>query len=110
MKELNDYQMQAMRTEQHANPKREKMLQNGLGLAGEAGEVADLIKKWAFHGHPMDDEKLKKELGDVLWYIAGVATAAGITLEEVATANIAKLLARYPDGFSSKASIERKGG
>lgn len=79
----------------------------GLGIAGEAGEVADLIKKHIGHGHPLDVEKVKKELGDVLWYVAAVAWACGVTLDDVAHANVAKLRARYPDGFSTAASLAR---
>ncbi len=66
-----------------------------LGLGGESGEVIDLIKKHLFHDAPLDTEELKKELGDVLWYLSAIATGVGLTLEEVAEANVAKLLARY---------------
>lgn len=79
----------------------------GLGVAGEAGEVADLIKKHVGHGHPLDVSKLKYELGDVLWYVAALADICGLTLDDVAAANIEKLRARYPDGFSSERSIHR---
>jgi len=80
-----------------------------LGIAGEAGEVADAVKKEIFHGHTSDREALKKELGDVLHYVAGLAWMYGFTLDEVATANIQKLMARYPDGFSEEASRNRVG-
>jgi NTP pyrophosphatase (non-canonical NTP hydrolase) len=70
------------------------------GLAGEAGEVCDLLKKVHGHGTPYDAEKLKKELGDTLWYLASLCTVHGFTLEEVAQGNIAKLRARHPKGFS----------
>lgn len=102
---LNEYQALAERT---ANHNQDFALANwGLGLTGEAGEVADLIKKSVFHGHTIDREEIKKELGDTLWYLAQIATAAGLTLEEVATANVEKLKKRYPDGFSTEASIKR---
>ncbi len=78
-----------------------------LGRAGEAGEVVELVKKRLFHGHVLDRTKLTHELGDVLWYLGQLASAAGITLDEVAKANLAKLAARYPEGFSAQASIER---
>ncbi len=105
---LDEYQALANRTEQKDRSIHDRFLQNALGIAGEAGEVADLIKKWKFHGHPYDREKLKKELGDVLWYLAGVASAADMTLSEVAVGNIDKLTLRYPTGFSNEASINRK--
>ena len=102
---LDGYQTAAMRT--HVDdPVR--LPAYALGLAGESGEVADLIKKHIAHGHDLDLDKLKKELGDVLWYIAGIAHLHGMTLSEVAIANIDKLLKRYPDGFSHEASINRK--
>ena len=78
-----------------------------LGLAGEAGEVADLLKKHLGHGHPLDVDQLRTELGDVLWYIAALCTLYNITLDSVAAANIDKLRKRYPDGFSHEASRTR---
>ena len=78
-----------------------------LGLTGESGEVADIVKKEVFHGHDTDQEAIKKELGDVMHYVAGVATLYGLTLEDVTQANIAKLSKRYPDGFSVEDSIRR---
>lgn len=70
-----------------------------LGLAGEAGEVVDLLKKHWGHNKPLDRNDLRLELGDVLWYVVALARQFGFTLEEVADASNQKLLARYPDGF-----------
>jgi NTP pyrophosphatase (non-canonical NTP hydrolase) len=81
-----------------------------LGIAGEAGEFADLIKKQAGHGHASDPVKEKKELGDILWYVADVCTKKGYDLGEVAALNIEKLKARYPEGFSTEKSQNRKPG
>lgn len=108
----NTYQQLASRT---LTPKPEKPLEdnesmlvwNALGLLGEAGEVGEYIKKAVFHRHELDSQKLKKELGDVLWYLAALCTNLGLELEEVMAANIEKLQERYPDGFSSQASINR---
>lgn len=87
----------------------EKRLANfALGLAGESGEVADYVKKHLFHGHALDREKVKKELGDVLWYVATMARTLGIGLEEVAQGNLDKLRARYPEGFSTERSVNRE--
>jgi NTP pyrophosphatase (non-canonical NTP hydrolase) len=80
---------------------------NALGLAGEAGEVADLVKKGIFHQHGIDRDAIKKELGDVLWYVSALCTRLGFSLEEVMEANIEKLKARYPDGYSAQASKHR---
>ena len=54
-----------------------------LGLAGEAGEVVDLLKKSWGHGHPLDVEKLKKELGDCLWYVVALALQFGIPIDRI---------------------------
>lgn len=78
-----------------------------LGLNGEAGELGDLIKKEVFHGHPADVDKVMKETGDVLHYLAGIATLYKFTLEEAAAGNLEKLKKRYPEGFSTEASIKR---
>jgi NTP pyrophosphatase (non-canonical NTP hydrolase) len=71
----------------------------GLGLCGEAGEVAEILKKVYGHGRPLDREHLSAELGDVLWYVSAIATAFGLNLDAVAAGNIEKLKRRYPDGF-----------
>lgn len=79
----------------------------GLGIAGEAGEVAEIIKKNIGHGHELDVTKLGKELGDVLWYIQEIGHIIGYPLELVAKDNIEKLKKRYPDGFSTEQSVNR---
>lgn len=79
----------------------------GLGVAGESWEVADLIKKEVGHGHPADPVKMKKELGDVLWYVAALCTQYGFAMADVAAANIRKIQERYPNGFSPEASLKR---
>ncbi|SDM17828.1 nucleoside triphosphate pyrophosphohydrolase family protein [Bacillus sp. OK048] len=101
---LNEYQEISART---ANSHDFELANYGLGITGEAGEVADLIKKAVFHGHAIPKDAIKKELGDVLWYLSQIARLAGLTLEEVATGNIEKLMKRYPDGFSRERSVNR---
>lgn len=103
---LNDYQLVSKRTMPSVYDDRAKT-NYAMGLSGEAGEVTDLIKKELFHGHAENREAVKKELGDVLHYAAGLADMYGWTLEEVANANIEKLMKRYPNGFSSEASVNR---
>ena len=78
-----------------------------VGLGGEAGEVLEQIKKGIFHQHGLDDEKLKKEIGDCLWYLAGLCTTRGYDLGEIMQANIDKLLVRYSNGFNSQDSQKR---
>ena len=103
---FNAYQNAAMRTA--AITIGDKALLNAaLGLAGEGGEFAEKVKKYFFHGHPLEPAKLAKELGDVLWYVALGAQVLGYDLVEIAELNITKLMLRYPEGFSSKRSVER---
>ena len=79
-----------------------------MGLCGESGEAVDIVKKHLFHGHPLDREALKKELGDIAWYLAETAYALDMPLEDIMKANIEKLKQRYPEGFSVRESINRK--
>lgn len=72
-----------------------------LGLSGEVGELNDLIKKWVFHDSGMDITHAKKELGDILWYIACMAESFGWSLDEIMEMNIEKLKKRYPNGFDT---------
>ena len=71
----------------------------GLGLAGETGELVELVKKSEFHGRDIPIEKFVEEAGDVLFYLAALVGKKGLTLEDVAQANVEKLLKRYPNGF-----------
>lgn len=105
---LDEYQDEALRTAAAADlTPREVLAARALGLSGEAGEVADLVKKHLGHGHPLVREAVAEELGDVLWYVATLADRCGYKLSEIATLNKAKLRTRYPDGFSQERSMER---
>lgn len=105
--EANKYQEAALRTASSLKP--EDLILNGvLGLAGESGEVVDLVKKHLFQGHELDKEKLVDELGDVCWYVAIIAKGLGYSLEEIMRMNIEKLLKRYPNGFEVERSINRR--
>lgn len=107
--ELNEYQKAAQRTSAHEESLWK--IENGvLGLFGEGGECADILKKALFQGHAFDKEHLAKELGDVMWYVAETASGLGMTLEQIARMNIDKLKARYPDGFDPKRSQHRAEG
>ena len=81
-----------------------------LGLTGESGETADIIKKMVGHKHPFTEETgeaIISELGDVLWYISQIADWFGFDLSDVAAYNMDKLRKRYPDGFSTERSVNR---
>lgn len=106
---INDYQQAALRTANTEKLSDREVLTNGvLGLSGESGECADIVKKHLFQGHELDTEKLANELGDVAWYLAVTAKAIGMDLETVLQMNVEKLYKRYPDGFSEERSIHRE--
>ena len=118
---INEYQDAAMRTantdysaimeriESGGEPLL-RLLNGALGLSGEGGEVADIVKKHIFQGHEMDVIHICKELGDCCWYIAVAAQAIGYPLEQVTQTNVDKLRRRYPDGFDAEKSLNRKDG
>lgn len=103
---LAEYQELAART-LGPRPHEQQLANAALGLAGEAGEFADMMKKHLFHAHPLDRDAVAKELGDCLWYVAAAATALDIGLEEIGAGNIEKLRRRYPEGFSAERSLNR---
>lgn len=133
----NDYQSLAMRTNDNQNSYRLRteltgklplspMLENNvkcdnikdigglingvLGLTGESGEVSDLVKKGIFHEKGIDLEHLKKECGDVMWYLSLICESCGFTLDDVMQTNVDKLIARYPDGFDTYKANHRQAG
>jgi len=105
---INEYQELAMTTLNPALSEKEVLLNGVMGLCGESGEAIDLVKKWMMQGHELDKAHLAKELGDVAWYLAETATVIGYDLETILQANIDKLKARYPDGFTADRSMHRK--
>lgn len=107
---LDAYQRECARTYPEHGTGREAMDNALLGLAGEAGEVLDLFKKFWYQGHEPDDVKVVEELGDVLYYAAMAAAALGVPLSDVANANVVKLRERYPEGFSAERSVNRDEG
>lgn len=108
--ELSDYQQASRATAVYPNA-GENIVYPTLGLAGEAGEVAEKVKKMIRDdGGVLSDERraaIAKELGDVLWYVAQVATEAGLDLGAVAEANLAKLLSRQERGVLHGSGDER---
>ncbi|MBQ8579891.1 MAG: nucleoside triphosphate pyrophosphohydrolase family protein [Oscillospiraceae bacterium] len=104
----NEYQKLAMTTLNPALSKQDVLLNGVMGLCGEAGEAIDIVKKHLHQGHELDKETLIKELGDIAWYLAETAYALDTELDEVLEKNIAKLKARYPQGFDTEKSIHRE--
>jgi NTP pyrophosphatase (non-canonical NTP hydrolase) len=105
---INEYQKLAMTTLNPALDSRDILINGVMGLCGESGEAIDIVKKHLAQGHDLDREALIKELGDIAWYLAETATVLDISLEEVLARNIEKLKKRYPEGFQSENSINRK--
>lgn len=105
--DFNEYQVSAQRTSRNDLHYATKLALAGLGLTGEAGEVADIIKKTIGHGHELNINDLVKELGDVLWYVAEICELINIPMSSVAAKNITKLKKRYPEGFDEERSINR---
>ena len=101
----NEYQRKAMRTATH---KCYDLANAALGLTGEAGEVADIIKTHLYQGHDLYPSEVIEELGDVLWYVALMADYFNVTLGFVMQQNITKLKARYPEGFDPVKSVNRE--
>ena len=107
--ELSEYQRLARRTAQY--PREAWLAYPALGLAGEAGEVAEHAKKAIRDdGGSISPERraaMSKELGDVLWYVAQLASELELNLDEIAQANLEKLLSRQRRGVLSGSGDER---
>ena len=101
------YHLLAMRTRSAGQTSEQRMLNAVLGLCGESGEIADYLKKAIYHGHSLDQEKLINEAGDVLWYVVQLLDSMGVSLALAMQRNIEKLERRYPEGFSTEASLAR---
>lgn len=108
--QVNEYQKAAMATLNPALDKKDVLVNSVMGLCGESGEAIDIVKKWLMQGHELDKERLIRELGDVAWYLAEAATALDVPLEAVFQRNLDKLRQRFPNGFDTEASVNRKEG
>jgi NTP pyrophosphatase (non-canonical NTP hydrolase) len=107
---LSDYQARSRATAVYPDAGA-NLLYPTLGLCGEAGEVAEKIKKMVRDdGGVLSDDRraaLAKELGDVMWYVAQVATEADLDLDQIAEANISKLMSRRERGMLSGSGDDR---
>ena len=103
---MNEYQNLAARTINKALDRKQLTHHALHGMVSEIGEIHGLYQK-VYQGHEIDEEHLKKELGDLMWFVAEYATAQGWELDEVAQMNIDKLRKRFPDGFSEERSLHR---
>lgn len=103
---LNEYQKLASRTINPDLNLMDQMKHALYGLPAEVGEITGLFQK-VYQGHELDKEKLKKEIGDVMWMVAELCTSLGLRLGDIAQMNIDKLKARYPKGFEAEKSLHR---
>lgn len=103
----NEYQKLAQRTMDLKKRTPAEVEMHALhGMVGEIGELHSLYQK-VYQGHAFDEEHAKKELGDLLWFVAEYCTAMNWCLEDVMQLNINKLMERYPEGFESERSLHR---
>jgi NTP pyrophosphatase (non-canonical NTP hydrolase) len=78
-----------------------------LGLSGEVGELVDTVKKHVFYKQPFDIVNAQEELGDIVFYVAAMCEELGLTLDYVIANNKAKLMQRYPTGYSDELASKR---
>ena len=104
---LDEYQTAAARTINAKLADGERLFDAAAGLSEESGEILGLVRKHVFQSHPLARDRLQTELGDALWCLAITAQSAGMSLEQIAASNVAKLRARYPDGYNDVASKNR---
>lgn len=104
---MNEYQRLAARTINQGLNKEEQLRHALHGMVGEIGEIHSIYQK-QYQGHEIDEVELKKETGDLLWFIAEFCTANGWNLADIANQNIAKLVLRYPEGFEAERSLHRE--
>lgn len=102
MIDFDIYQRQANRTAKKGPDLNYNLNHAALGLAGEAGEFVDAVKKSVIYGKPLDVANLREEMGDLLWYIALACDALGVTMQDIAQENVNKLKRRYPDAYSDE--------
>jgi NTP pyrophosphatase (non-canonical NTP hydrolase) len=79
----------------------ERLLTAAVGMSAEAGEFTEIVKKIIFQGKPVNDENLfhlKRELGDIMWYVAQACMGLNVSIDEVIEMNVDKLKSRYPGG------------
>ena len=105
----NEYQRLAARTMRADLSAKETEKHALFGMAAELGELHGIYQK-TYQCHEFDADHVKKELGDMLWFIAEFCTSWRWNLEDIMQMNIEKLRARYPDGFEGERSLHRAEG
>jgi NTP pyrophosphatase (non-canonical NTP hydrolase) len=106
-----EYRIQELRGEGFET---HRLLTAAVGMSAEAGEFTEVVKKIIFQGKPVNEDNmfhLKRELGDIMWYVAQACMGLNVSLDEVIEMNVDKLKARYPGGeFDVHQSENRRQG
>lgn len=97
--ELNEYRIKSLRTIRTLEGDM-AIANAAMGLCGETGELVDHLKKHLFHKAPLNMRHVLKEVGDVVFYLNWIVVMFGLSWDDILSANIAKLVARYPNGFN----------
>lgn len=105
---IKEYQEKSKRT-LNMDLTDEQLISNMvMGIAGETGEVVDILKKWMYQGHVLKVDDIEEELGDVMFYIVNLCNLLGLELQDAIEGNHKKLLKRYPEGFDVERSVNRE--
>ena len=105
---LKQYKEEVKRTMNYKIDEQDRLKMLSMGLSGEVGEVIEVLKKFLFHDQKLNKKHLKKELGDVFWYLVNICNEFDFNPQEIFQLNIKKLKKRYPEGFDQKRSINRE--
>ncbi len=106
--DLKEYQRLCKLTAKKGKDVNEDLCAWGLGVSGEAGDIASCIKKLVFHKNDAIKEGIKENIGDMMWYASMICNSLGWDFSEVLEENIKKLKARYSQGFGEK-EAQREG-
>ena len=107
--DLKEYSRNACKTRATVGSARDALLNATLGIAGEAGELVECVKKAVFQGHSLAPDKIASEIGDLMWYLDWLREMHGLEWNKILDGNINKLALRYPMGeFCSKDSQKRR--
>ena len=88
-------------------PDQCELLHVAIGIAGEAGELLDAVRKHVFDGQPLDEDNIIEELGDLCFYLEAACQAIKMKRADIEELNMAKLFERYKDGYSDQQAQER---
>lgn len=103
---FQEYQQNAIKTAK-AGDFKFNLVHAAMGLAGEAGEFTDCVKKYAIYGQSLDRKNAVEELGDLMWFIALACDTLQVSMADIATQNIEKLAKRYPEKYTDFHAVQR---